>query len=327
MAPISHKSLLDKAQGVTKPGIFFFGANRRSGTTWLTTMLNSHPEVMIKNEGWFLNEHGCSIEQWLDQGVFRKWAELPAATGGWLRDIPVEDAVIIATRAMMEALMREAAARTPWKSLAQLKMIGDKTTTYFCTKSDLAHRLFPDARFIHMVRDGRDVVVSDMFLKFRYKDFKFPGEAAAQAEAAYRYHVEQQGDPVPLLPNGAVRALANTWAESIRGGARAKALYDRRYLEVRYETLLADPWKVRDVFGFLGVSTDEDLIRKCIEKNTFEKQAGGRKPGEADPTHPSRKGIAGDWRNYFTPENIEAFKEVAGKELLDLGYESSPDWS
>ncbi|MCW5755414.1 MAG: sulfotransferase [Phycisphaeraceae bacterium] len=329
-APTSHASLLDKAQNVRKPGFFFFGANRRSGTTWLTTMLNSHPEVMIRNEGWFLNEHGCSIEQWLDDEVFHKWAELPAAQGGWLREIPVEDAWTIATRAMMEALMREAAARTPWKKLSNLKVIGDKTTTFFCTKSELLHRLFPEAKFIHMVRDGRDVVVSDMFLKFRYKDFGFAGagdEARAAAQRAYGYFVEKKGEPQPLLSEGAIRTLAGTWVESIRGGARARELFGENYLEVRYEDLLVDPWKVKDVFAFLGVSTGEKLVQDCIDRNTFEKQAGGRKPGQDDPTHPSRKGISGDWRNYFTADDVRIFKEVAGRELVELGYERDDAWT
>lgn len=325
-APRSHKSLLDRGNDAPV-GYFFFGANRRSGTTWLTTMLNSHPEVMIKNEGWFLNEHKCSIEQWLDERVFRTWAERPEPKGGWLRDIPVDDAITIVTRAMMEALMREAAARTPWKSISKLKMVGDKTTTYFCTKVEQLHRLFPEARFIHMARDGRDVIVSDMFLKFRYKDFKIPGQDPAIAEAAYRYHVLKEGDPVPLLTPAAVEHLGGTWAQSIAGGARARELYGKRFLEVRYEDLLADPWRVREVFEFLGVAADDATLKPCIERNTFEKQSGGRKPGEGDPTHPSRKGIAGDWRNHFTPETAEAFKKVAGSCLVELGYESNDSWT
>jgi hypothetical protein len=44
----------------------------------------------------------------------------------------------------------------------------------------------------------------------------------------------------------------------------------------------------------------------------------------ASPTF--RKGIIGDWRNYFTSEHKQAFKNVAGQLLIDLGYEPNFDW-
>lgn len=309
------------------PSYFFFGANRRSGTTWLSSMLNSHPEVMCKNEGWLFNSHGCSLEQWLDEDVFLKWTQLPAAGGGWLKDIPPGDALVIVQRAMAEALMREAAARSPWKNPTRLKVIGDKTTTFFCTKIDQLHRLFPEARFLHMVRDGRDVVVSDMFLKFRYEDFDcFPGDGPASARAAYAYHAQGQGEPVDLFNDDTLAYFTTTWVESIRGGLRARQLYGQRCLEVRYEDLLDDPHRVGSIFAFLGVSTDDAIVEQCVERNTFEKQSKGRKPGQADPTHPARKGIAGDWRNYFTDANRALFKELAGDVLIELGYESGCDW-
>jgi hypothetical protein len=39
-----------------------------------------------------------------------------------------------------------------------------------------------------------------------------------------------------------------------------------------------------------------------------------------------RKGAIGDWRNHFSPAHIDAFKEVAGQHLIDLGYERDLDW-
>ena len=40
----------------------------------------------------------------------------------------------------------------------------------------------------------------------------------------------------------------------------------------------------------------------------------------------SRKGVAGDWKNYFTPPVKEAFKRHYGSLLVDAGYESDLDW-
>lgn len=39
-----------------------------------------------------------------------------------------------------------------------------------------------------------------------------------------------------------------------------------------------------------------------------------------------RKGLIGDWRNYFTVEHKQAFKDVAGQLLIQLGYEKNHDW-
>lgn len=39
-----------------------------------------------------------------------------------------------------------------------------------------------------------------------------------------------------------------------------------------------------------------------------------------------RKGTIGDWRNHFSPEHRAAFKQVAGQLLIDLGYETDPNW-
>ena len=48
------------------PTPLFFGAARRSGTTWLAGMLNAHPEMECRNEGWMFNDFGASFPQWLD---------------------------------------------------------------------------------------------------------------------------------------------------------------------------------------------------------------------------------------------------------------------
>ena len=50
----------------------------------------------------------------------------------------------------------------------------------------------------------------------------------------------------------------------------------------------------------------EDRLREVLNANRFENLAG-RKPGQEDVTHHMRKGVAGDWYNYFTPRIKDEF--------------------
>ncbi|MCA1847755.1 MAG: sulfotransferase domain-containing protein [Actinobacteria bacterium] len=62
-----------------------------------------------------------------------------------------------------------------------------------------------------------------------------------------------------------------------------------------------------------------------VEEFSFERQAG-RRPGEEDRGSFLRKGVVGDWRNYFSPEAREMFDRYAGDELILLGYERDRAW-
>ena len=48
--------------------------------------------------------------------------------------------------------------------------------------------------------------------------------------------------------------------------------------------------------------------------------------GRDEPRSFFRKGEAGDWRRYFTPNTTRWFHEEAGNALIQFGYESTPNW-
>ena len=56
-------------------------------------MLNAHPQIECRNEGWMFNDFGASFPEWLDEGKVRAWAERREAKGTWLRDQTVEEAL------------------------------------------------------------------------------------------------------------------------------------------------------------------------------------------------------------------------------------------
>ncbi len=334
-----HRSILDR------PVRFFFvtGA-RRSGTTLLTAMLNTHPEAYCCNEGWLVNGLGSGAEHWIDPEKFGAWASLGGAEHGWLRNIPASDARMIAARGAVEALMREAAARAPWKNPARVRVIGDKSVEHYCHGAETLWRLFPEAKYIHMLRDGRDVVVSEMFLRFRHDDFEAFGAGADQARRAKGVWFEGSGgrtagdieggdtggraasatgpatDVEPLFNEDSLGVLAESWASAVRAGRQASGLFGDRYFEVRYEDLLEGPSPLAAVLGFLGVGAADEQVSACAGEARFERHSGGRKPGEEDPRSDLRSGVAGDWRRFFTPRDLEVFREAAGGVLDELGY-------
>lgn len=296
-------------------------------------MLHAHPEVFVLDEGWFLNDRGASVEAWLDTEAFGRWAGLEH--NGWLRAIPRAEAELIARRAMMEALMREAAARAQRRT--RITRIGDKTTFYYNDRPEALHALFPRSRYISVVRDGRDVAVSHAFYQFKYRRREGPGifsmfspEGRAHMERAYAYYTseerERQGDPVPLFTEETLRYFAGVWKHTVAGARRAAALWGEgtdggRFHEIRYERLHAKPELIGETLRFLGVAADGALVRQIVECHAFERRTGGRKPGQEAATAYHRKGIVGDWRNYFTPRDQKVFWDAAGEELRGLGYE------
>lgn len=97
------------------------------------------------------------------------------------------------------------------------------------------------------------------------------------------------------------------------------------YLEVRYESLLADAESaMSQVAAHFGLAATPEEIRRVVERNRFERYTGGRRPGSDSGDGFVRSGTSGDWRNHFTPAVERAFADVAGELMAELGYEREP---
>jgi hypothetical protein len=99
------------------------------------------------------------------------------------------------------------------------------------------------------------------------------------------------------------------------------------YVTVRYEDLLRDTvGEMRRVLRELtGREPDPTRLEQAVKKNSFEARTQ-RARGEESKGEFLRKGVSGDWRNYFTPEAARVFDAYAGDLLIRLGYERSRDW-
>jgi hypothetical protein len=144
-----------------KKADFFIGGAAKSGTTWLQLLLDAHPEINCSGEGHF----GSGLAPLLKMALDR-YGQLLAQESklifneiqGYCRLEPSDLKYILGS--CIALLLLRQSERKP------ARVIGEKTPSnvrYF----DLLHDLFPDAKFLQIVRDGRDCAVSSWFHNLR----------------------------------------------------------------------------------------------------------------------------------------------------------------
>lgn len=99
---------------------------------------------------------------------------------------------------------------------------------------------------------------------------------------------------------------------------------------VKYERLMKNPAeKLKLISTFLDLFVDDIAVEQVVEHHLF-KSLTGRNPGKEIKDSAQRKGIVGDWENYFNQDCMEAFKnEREGRWnslLVEMGYEKDFMW-
>lgn len=97
---------------------------------------------------------------------------------------------------------------------------------------------------------------------------------------------------------------------------------------IKYEDLINNDVEIlsKILIDKCQMAVSRDRLNEVVVNNRFEQITGGRKSGIEDVFAHERKGVAGDWQNYFTPEVKEYFKAKFGELLIATGYESDNDW-
>jgi hypothetical protein len=157
-------------------------------------------------------------------------------------------------------------------------------------------RHFPRARFVHVIRDGRDTVCS---------------------LRTHPRHRVVDGCLVPVETNNPVDACVERWVNDVAAGLRWRG--DPRYLEVRYEGLVHDTEAtLRELVLCLGLEWEPALL-------DHDKVGGGsrdptRFPQNPEANHPVYKSAIGRWRTDLSADEQQTVERRAGPLLRDLGY-------
>lgn len=254
-------------------------------------MFDSHPELAIPDESHFVVNLGRVRERYEAGGTFRVDRFVDDLIGHWAFrrwGLPEEE-VREALRSSSFRDLPDAIRRVyELYALHQGKpRYGDKTPSYVIHIPLLAD-LFPEARFIHLIRDGRDVALS-------YLDMDFGPSTVGEAAIYWRRFV-------------------------LLGRTAGRRLGPERYREVRYEDLLDDPEStLGDLCGFVGLNPDPAMLR-FSERAGFVTDSPREQRRHGNLLRPLTKGLR-DWRRDMSPHDVALFEALAGDLLEELGYE------
>jgi Sulfotransferase family len=268
---------------MTEAPPFFIVASARSGTTMLRLMLNRHSKVAVPTESRLITElwqgskqvEPCHyLEQLSERPRFADWNVPIAAVREELGDAPLvsyEEALSATYRAYAHSRGKER-----W---------GIKTPRYVEQIPFIAE-IFPSSRFVHLVRDGRDVALS-------YADLTFGPKS--------------------------VSSSAHLWAKRVSAGLRdGRPLGEDRYMELRYEDLVEESeTELRRLCDFLGITFEPGMLEGAgsLQDDVLPKAAIYNRHVTDRP----KRGVR-QWRTGMPDRHVEIFEAVAGSVLSELNY-------
>jgi hypothetical protein len=275
------------------PYVFIVGCPR-SGTTLLRRLVDAHPELAIaRGTRWIAPTYECRrgltpegfvtprlLERLRDPHRLERLAlqegDLERAFGEG-RDVPFAGFVT--------ALFDLYGARHG------KRLVGDKTATYVRHLPTL-HRLWPRAKFVHIIRDGRDVCLSVL-------DW---GKGATRFSTFERE---------PFL------TAATWWEWHVRLGLEGgRPLGAELYHEVRYESLVVEPEReCARLCEFLGVRYDGAMLRFHEGRLQDDSRLDAKRAWR-----PVTAGLR-SWSSQMRNEDAIRFEAAASGLLDELGYE------
>lgn len=160
---------------------------------------------------------------------------------------------------------------------------------------------------VHFVRDPRDALVSNYWSWCKAHEDNLPPILDFRARAET---MSVEDGMLALIPDFVMGRQLKSWPETLWAAART----------IRYEDLLADfASTLRTMFAPAGLRIPDAAVAEVKAATAF-KTITGRDSGQEDVSHHFRKGVAGDWRSYFTPRIEAAFLETWGWMGPRLGY-------
>jgi hypothetical protein len=259
------------------------GGCGRSGTTLARVILDSHPAICCGPESKVL------LDEPLDAQRLAERFKLDVAQVLAVRDASTSRGEFVDRFA---ALCCAASGKPRWaektpRNVLNLRWIFDR---------------FPEARFVHLLRDGRDVACS---------------------LRTHPRHKVVDGKLVPLDTWRPMDECAGRWRDSLR--AVQPFLADPRVHTVRYEDLVGDPERAtRGLLEFLGEPWDPRVIAHADADSRFRDATTF--PQNPEALRPIDRSAMHRWERDMSEDDRRVFKRIAGDLLVEYGYAAGLDW-
>lgn len=279
----------------------------RSGTTLLRLMLDAHPDLAIPPETGFL----ALSSNWINNSDFSP-RELVESISTYPTDAPTWPDFGISQEYLYNLIIKSgnfdipSGIRTFYQVYAERfgkPRYGDKTPGY-CYHLAAIHELLPETRFIHIIRDGRDVALS-----WRKTWF---------------------------APSQSMHGLAKAWKSSLESVQYQTRNNKLPVLEIHYENLIRNTRStLQEICDFIELLFNDSMLtyyqtatkrlaehgcRKNVDGNILVSRSQ-RLSQQALVTTPPALNRVNVWKNALGSDEIDEFEAVAGELLKSLGYE------
>jgi hypothetical protein len=265
--------------------VFLVGCPR-SGTTWLQIILGSHPEIATVRE--------THLFHWYVAGLHAHWrGEESSGSKDGLQVLLSQADFDQACRQFADVVFDRIAAWNP-----DARILLEKTPDHLRSWR-LIRRLYPEARFLHIVRDPRAVTASLL---------------------AYGREPWGQGAPQDAT------AAAMLWRTNVGMGRDLPPHLGSDYFEVRYEDLAGAPDAV-----LARICAWLELAPIQYDAERFSIETLRRRRLDGPPTLATwdgrenffRRGEAHGWRSELSPEQIETIELLCSDLMREIGYAPS----
>lgn len=287
--------------------VFILG-NPRSGTSLLRLILNNHANIVVPPESGFMLWWYKKYSNWtikdidnkelIEQFICDIMSSRKIET--WNLDYNLLYDSIIRTKphnylALSQRVYLAYAAQRGKNP----NIVGDKNNYYIHHLQEL-HQLAPNAKYLHIIRDGRDVACS-------YKSIK-----KLNSDSPYK----------PILPED-IETIANEWLINNSNILRLLRIVDpSNFFSVRYEDLiLATESQVKSICSFFQIPYDENMMlyykhNKLNKEEPLQTLDWKRKTLEKPDSNNIDK-----YKTILSGEEINEFNRIGEKVLKQFGYE------
>lgn len=290
----------------------FIGGDGRSGTTLLGVILDSHPQLAVGSELHFLGPP--NLGPYILDGIRLLRAGDARLTETGIRSYPEYRSVLRFVRRCerfgvaldpLEDLIRSAIAKTgtDLSNFEHRCVLIDSLGRHIARAAGKPRwgmklmraiknlpryaEVWPEARFVHIIRDGRDVAASQI-----------------RDHSSWGY--------------SSIEIAAERWPKLVTTIHSYQSAH--RLFELRYEDVVAAPESsLRSLADFLNVPWDESMLRHSqVEHGLL--RSGVQHPSHDAVSRPINSSAVGRFRHDLTPQEIDAFEAVAGPVLDEFGY-------